>query len=490
MSSLRSPQQAVATPQSQSVPTSMPRRVVLVATDYPPLAGTNTQRIQSLVRHLPGSGWEPWVVTRAIEDLPLIDPAELALPEARERVVRVFDPDPFAWLARRRGRGAAELKAADETDRGRAEAAPHGALSSLARLPLSWASSGLKTALRYAAYHPDALRPWAARAAREVIDRRHAIGPAVIVTSHPAYSTHMAGLAIKRRTGLPWVADFRDLWVDRPYRQQASRFHAFIDRRCEAAVVNECDFIVLASPAWPDRLARRYGDAVRRKLCVITNGYETTAAPAEVTALWPASARLRLAWTGAMFESESPAGLIEALGRIAASTPERLAGLCVQLAGYGGEHEQVMRVRASTLGLGAVVHFIGPQPHSRARALQRSADGLLLALGPGHRETLQGKLFEYLETGRPILAMHPAGSAGAAILLRAGAGEVVGYGDVAAIEAVLQRWLSEGPPRVEPDLDYISQFDRAALARRFAGVLDQVSSMGAVRASAAIGANA
>ncbi|MEG1833412.1 MAG: glycosyltransferase [Burkholderiaceae bacterium] len=492
MSFSRGPQQAVATRQSPGAQTSAPRRVVFVATDYPPLAGTNTQRIQSLVRHLPDSGWEPWVVTRAIDDLPLIDPTELDRPEVRERVLRVADPDPFAWLARRHGRGAAELTPADQAkpEQSGPAAMPRSTLRSLARLPLSWGSTALKITLRYGAYHPDALRLWAGRTAREVIDRRRELAPAVIVTSHPAYSAHMAGLAIKRQTGLPWVADFRDLWVDRPYRQQASRFHAAIDRRCEAAVVSQCDFIVLASPAWPDRLAQRYGDGIRRKLCVITNGFEAAPASVDATSLWPATARLRLAWTGAMFDSESPADLVEALGRMAASTPETLAGLCVQLAGYGGEHEQRMRERAAALGLGGVLRFIGPQPHARARALQQSADGLLLALGPGHKETLQGKLFEYLAAERPILAMHPAGSEGAAILRRARAGEVVEYGDVAATEAVLRRWLSQGPPGIAPDRDYIAQFDRAALSRRFAAVLDQAIARRAVDAAAVIGASA
>lgn len=448
--------------------------MLFLATDYPPLAGTNTQRVQSLVRHLPVSGWEPWVITRALADLPRIDPAELDWPETHERVIRVSDPDPFAWLARRRGRaphhiGASGAEPALRSGRARAAAKP-----SWLRLPLDWASTAAKTVLRWGAYHPDALRLWADRAARVALAHRRQIRPDVLITSHPAYSTHMAGLAIKRRIGLPWVADFRDLWVDRPYRAVHSALHAAIDRRCEAAVLRACDHLVLASPAWVDRLAARHGQWLREKCTVITNGFDSSAAVVTDVGLWPVEARLKLAWTGAMFESESPAAFIEALGRIRAEEPELMRGLAVLFAGYGGEHEAELRERVLALRLDGVIRFVGVQAHSAALALQRSADGLLLALGPGHHETLQGKLFEYLAAGRPILAMHPADSVGAALVTRAAAGNVVAFGDVEGIQATLKRWLVDGPPRITPDLEYIAQFDRAILARRYASVLDAV----------------
>jgi len=460
------------------------RRVLFVATDYPPLAGTNTQRIQSFVRHLPRHGWEPWVVTRAVEDLPLIDPEELAWREATERVIRVPDPDPFAALARRRGRGAASVRAAAPPQGAAPQAAAPAAGSALLRWPLDAASSALKTALRYATYHPDALRPWANAAARVAVAQCAHLRPAVVVSSHPAYSAHMAGLAIKRATGLPWVADFRDLWVDRPYRSQASGLHAAIDRRCEAAVVAGCDRIVFASPAWVDRLAARYGEALRAKAVVITNGYERERGT-QGHFEWPEWARLRVAFTGSMFSSESPEPLLEAVLRLQARAPELVRGLCVRLAGYGGEHEQALRRRVREAGLEAQFGFVGTQPHAVAVAMQRSADLLALAQGEGHAETIQGKLLEYLATGKPVLAMNAPHGVGAAILKRAGVGQCYAHGDVAGAEALLETCLCTGVPAVQPDWNYIGQYGRAALAGRLAGVLDEVAAVRGVSATLA-----
>jgi glycosyltransferase involved in cell wall biosynthesis len=107
--------------------------------------------------------------------------------------------------------------------------------------------------------------------------------------------------------------------------------------------------------------------------------------------------------------------------------------------------------------------------------MQRSADLLTLSQGEGHAETIQGKLLEYLATGKPVLAMNSPRGVGAAILKRAGVGRCYAHGDVAGAEALLEVCLREGVPKVQPDWAYIGQFDRAALAGRLVDVLDEVA---------------
>lgn len=66
----------------------------------PPLVGTNTQRIQSFLRHLPKFGWHSTVITQEIDDLPVVDLRDLERIPADARVIRVPNPDPFARRAR------------------------------------------------------------------------------------------------------------------------------------------------------------------------------------------------------------------------------------------------------------------------------------------------------------------------------------------------------------------------------------------------------
>src|SRR5258708_14875840 len=37
--------------------------------------------------------------------------------------------------------------------------------------------------------------------------------PEALLTSGPPHQVHLLGLALKRRYGLPWIADFRDPWI-------------------------------------------------------------------------------------------------------------------------------------------------------------------------------------------------------------------------------------------------------------------------------------
>ncbi len=91
--------------------------LLVIASDFPPLAGTNTQRVQSFVRHLPSLGWEPVVVTRDIADLDCIDSSQLSRLRPGLTVIRVKSPDPFRWWARRRGYLRATSRLKTEADR-------------------------------------------------------------------------------------------------------------------------------------------------------------------------------------------------------------------------------------------------------------------------------------------------------------------------------------------------------------------------------------
>ena len=42
----------------------------------------------------------------------------------------------------------------------------------------------------------------------------------VILTNSPPHSTHFAGIALSKLTGLPWVTDFKDGWIVDPFRKK------------------------------------------------------------------------------------------------------------------------------------------------------------------------------------------------------------------------------------------------------------------------------
>jgi glycosyltransferase involved in cell wall biosynthesis len=139
-----------------------------------------------------------------------------------------------------------------------------------------------------------------------------------------------------------------------------------------------------------------------------------------------------------------------------------------------------VRAQIEAAGMGSLVSFEGYQPHERS--VQALLDSQLLLLmiegGAEAKGMLTGKLFEYLGSGTPILALAPEGEA-AEILRSTGAGQVVEGADQAGIrEALLAAWRAHrrGGPWVRPDPEAVAAYSRQRLTARLAGIFDSLRS--------------
>lgn len=448
------------------------RTLFMIATDFPPLAGTNIQRTQSFVRTLPQHGWHPVVVTQAIEDLALVDLSQLERLPKDLRVERVPSPDPFLRLKRRRGTEPVNLNM-DNTTAAPAANRPPAPLGSPLRLVTAIASHALKAALKNMAYLPDSSRPWAMAAARRTIEIIHREGEGVLYTTCPSYSCHVAGLTVKRRTGVPWVADFTDLWVDRPGRHVPTLWHAYNDRRLEAEVVKEADRLIVTSPPWKEVFKKRYGAWVGNKTTCLTLGYEEDKIIRRPSRAQPESHKL--VYTGAMYRSETPAPFLQALGELKNEAPDLIDGFSATFIGYAGDELPYLNAIIEQNNLQPYVSLMGPRPHEFCMQQQADADVLLLLNAQNHTDTIRGKTFEYLASGKPILALTPKNGIQADILRQAGTGIIVDHGDVAATKHALRTLLESGAKTYQPDWAYISQFDAQALTAKLAALLSDLT---------------
>lgn len=431
------------------------RRVLLMAYFFPPLAGGGVHRALSFVRHLPAHGWACTVVCAGPEDYWVRDESLLARVPAETEVIRVSGGSALsAWLAwRRRGAGAA------------ADRRPSGAFGLLRRASDWWLL-------------PDSYAGWAARAREAAAARLQRGDVHALLSTSPPDSVHLAARALAERTRVPWVADFRDPWIGLHFKRPPTAWHRARQAAMERAVVTRADRLLAASRAHADDLEAMSG---RRGAVVhLPNGFEPAVEPpADASGTAPASASgddaFRLAFTGTLSLMPEANTFLEAVHDVLARRPEARQRLRVDLVGpYESDHED----RAAALGLSGVVRFHGARPHAETRAIQRRADALVLwrPAGEGYRTMVPGKLYEYLDAGRPVLALWP-GDEEAAQLVRRGGGVVVAPGDRAAlareVETRYMAWKDSGPaPRVRPD--WLSEHERPALASRLARELDQL----------------
>jgi glycosyltransferase involved in cell wall biosynthesis len=256
-------------------------------------------------------------------------------------------------------------------------------------------------------YLPDSERPWADRLARTVLAEGLAGRDDVLVTFGQPMSDHLAGLRIKRRLGLPWIAHFSDPWSDNPYLSQnpISRLRL---RNMERQVFGEADRLLFTSPETVDLVMRKYPGNWRDKTSVLPHAYDPqlyrqVAAPREGNGV------LTLRYVGNFYGQRNPLMLIEALALLLRTQSGVLDKVRIELVGRWVGHEHWSPAAA---GLPTqLLTFHKSVGYAESLRLMCKADALLIIDAPfEHNVFFPSKLVDYLGAGRPILALTPPGA--------------------------------------------------------------------------------
>ena len=151
---------------------------------------------------------------------------------------------------------------------------------------------------------------------------------------------------------------------------------------------------------------------------------------------------------GIVNEKCDPRPFMEALQQLTLEHPEFAAN--VKLEFIGEVHPQFRKFVNDSSILNDLTTFAGNVPHKQVIKLYGSSSLLLLVL-TGYKDAegyMPGKLFEYLATGTPVLAIGPVEGDAAALLKETRAGEMIGEADTSAIKELLVKnfyaWKSHG----------------------------------------------
>jgi glycosyltransferase involved in cell wall biosynthesis len=425
----------------------MPGRLLLIAYYFPPLGGAGTQRPLKFAKYLPEFGWVPQVVTVADDPTYVHDETLLHEVPAAASVERVNVP----WNL--------DSVVAYVLNCGPLWRVP-GMWRLLEKLPpffvpdtkVTWINPCYRRALRI-------LR-------RQPVD-------AILTTSAP-YSNHLIGYALKKHTGLPWVADFRDEWAKYSYETRPTPLHRWLDEKLERLVVRQADHVIAVSDEIREQL--RNGEPDRAKFSTITNGFDPSdLAAARLRASPRQDGCFRLVYTGTFYGPRSPTQFVKALEALLQRGDIKPPEIRVRLIGRVGEQ------RLSRPEWQQVLECPGYVEHWESLAELQLADCLLL-FEPSGAGTIRlpGKIFEYVASGRPILALVPPDGVAAKVIRESRTGVIVPPDDVQAIEAALLTFLQEwktGRLVVQPDAQVIQRFERRQLTRRLAAILDEVTSV-------------
>lgn len=382
------------------------RHVLVLTSRFPPETGPGATRAAATVRHLSALGWRVTVVTRGMPARRLTYCAGGRVPDRGIRVYRVPN---------------------SSDDRRTAAAEPRGLSSIAARLRrgVEWRlQRGLE-----AISLPDAGIRRLPRVLRLLsrIHRRRRID--LIHSSAMPFSDHLIALAASVRLRVPWTAEFRDPWVEYAHAPQwrGSWTQALV-LLMEACVVRRAQRVVSVSAEMTRRFQERYPRIPAAKFITVLNGFEPgdfAEAASTTTESAPSQQRpppalptgeMVLLHAGSLYGGRSPQALLEALALLARRDAAAARVTRLVFAGRTGAHQSMIEAAARSLP----VSLLGELPHREVAALMRqaAANVLLLAGGPGTEGDLSSKVFEYLGSRRPILAITPTGGAAARFLAR------------------------------------------------------------------------
>ena len=313
-------------------------------------------------------------------------------------------------------------------------------------------------------------------------------GADVIFVTMSPYESAEAAAKLARALQLPWVADLRDPWALDEMMVYPTRVHRRLELRRMRRELASADAIVMNTPESRIRLLEAFPELRPKRVVTIPNGFDPadfarrpprestppseSSTRATSTPRW-ADVRARpggcsaAPYPGVDIGTRSHIHLLEAVNQIRRVRPDLGDRLEVHLAGVVSESDR------RTLG-DASVRLHGYLSHPETVALMQSADLLFLPmqeLPSGMRATIvPGKTYEYLATGRPILAAVPEGDA-RDILAAAGNAAICAPRDVDGMSREILA-LMEGarlPPR---NPQAVRPYERPRLATELAQVLD------------------
>ncbi|MEZ4648679.1 MAG: glycosyltransferase [Candidatus Eisenbacteria bacterium] len=297
--------------------------------------------------------------------------------------------------------------------------------------------------------------------------------PDAIFATGPPFTAHWIGRTLSRASGKPLVLDFRDPWTRATFYPERPGWAKRVDERLEASCVRQASVCVSVGRQLRDDLLERVGGTAD-DWEILLNGFD----PADFAGVDPAPRpQPSIAHVGSVFAQRIPWTFLDVFGKWCRASAEQGEARLV----FAGRLAPEMEARLAEPDLRPNVDLLGFLSHGESLSLMRTVDLLLLLTSEDatSRGMLTGKVFEYLGSGTPILALAPEGEA-EELLDASGGGTTVRPSDAEGIGRALDDWWrsvkrSGRAPWKSSAADVNRlQFSRRAQAERLASILERV----------------
>lgn len=405
------------------------------------------QRWLKFVKYLPDFGIQPVVYIPENPTYPILD--EELVSEVSDKAIiikkRIFEPYGFASVFSKK-----------KTKKISSGIIPNQKKQSLLEKLLLWIRGNI--------FIPDARVFWVKPSVLFLQEYIRENNIDTIITSGPPHSLHLIGLALKERTKARWIADFRDPWTTIGYHNKlklsksASKKH----KELESIVLNEADQILVTSQT----TKKEFEALTTKPIEVITNGFDV-----EKITKQPLDEKFSMAHIGSFLSERNPRILWKCLKEIIKENPDFKKDFELKL--IGAVSQEVLDA-LSEFRLTSYVNNLGYVPHKTAVEHQRKSQVLLLVEinSEETKSIIPGKLFEYMASERPILAIGPEGSDFAAIIKETNTGAFFHYDEFDALKTCILSYykvFKEG--NLKTHAVGLQQYSRKSLTEKLSKII-------------------
>ncbi|OXB04885.1 glycosyltransferase family 4 protein [Flavobacterium pectinovorum] len=424
------------------------KKLLIITYYFPPAGGPGVQRWLKFVKYLPEFDVQPIVYVPENPTYPIID--EGLVSQISDKVIilknKILEPYQLASVFSK-----------NKTKKISSGIFPQKKKQTFLDKTFLWVRGNL--------FIPDARVLWVKPSVSylEKYIRENNID--TIVTSGPPHSLHLIGLELKEKLNVKWFADFRDPWTTIGYHKalRLSNYAAKKHKKLESKVLNTADTIIVTS-----KTTKAEFEAITNKpISVITNGYDIENVEKQTL-----DTKFTLAHIGSFLSDRNPPFLWECLVELLNEIPDFKTHLEIKL--IGAVSQEVLDA-ISQFNLTEYLNLLGYVSHHEAIAHQKKSQVLLLIEinSEDTKSIIPGKLFEYMVSNRPIIAIGPQGSDFADIIKETNTGVFFDYSEKAKLKSVILDFYNqflEG--KLQSNGVGLQQYSRKNLTKQLAQLIN------------------
>jgi glycosyltransferase involved in cell wall biosynthesis len=427
------------------------KKLLIITYYWPPAGGPGVQRWLKFVKYLPEFNIQPIVYIPENPTYPIIDNG-LESEVSNKAIIlknKIFEPY-----------GSASFFGKSKTKKISSGIISNQKKQSVLEKTLLWVRGNL--------FIPDARFLWVKPSVKYL--KKYIVENNIdtIVTSGPPHSLHLIGLELKKNLNIKWLADFRDPWTTIGYHK-ALKLSSYANKKhkaLEKLVLTSADTIIVTS-----KTTKTEFQAITSKpIEVITNGYDI-----EKIEKKSLDEKFTLAHIGSFLSERNPRILWESLQELASENADFKNDFRLKL--IGATSQEVLDT-ISEFKLNDYVQNLGYVSHQEAVEHQLKSQVLLLIEinSAATKSIIPGKLFEYMVSERPIIAIGPEGSDFAEIITATNTGVFFTYNEKEKLKALLLKYYQEYQNQnLKVHAVGLKQYSRKSLTEHLVQILNRIS---------------